>query len=69
MGVGLHACAGRIYDPARRSQCSEIVAVATEHLSSPRGRVGFRYLDEMSSALMVPGGFEAPSKKACWRHS
>ena len=35
----------------------EIVAVATEHLSSPRWRTGFRYLDESSSGSAVPESY------------
>jgi AraC-like DNA-binding protein len=55
--VCMHARDGFMIQRAAASAQREIVAVATEHLSSPRGRAGFRYLDEMSSAVMVPGGF------------
>ena len=47
--VCMHARDGFIIQRAAATPLREIVAVATEHLSSPRGRAGFRYLDEMSS--------------------
>ena len=55
--VCMHARDGFMIQRATASAQREIVAVATEHLSSPRGRAGFRYLDEISSAVMIPGGF------------
>jgi AraC-like DNA-binding protein len=54
--VCMHARDGFIIQRAASTAESEIVAVATEHLSSPRGRAGFRYLDELSSGAMVPDG-------------
>jgi AraC-like DNA-binding protein len=53
----MHARDGFIIQRAASTAESEIVAVATEHLSSPRGRAGFRYLDELSSGAMVPDGY------------
>jgi AraC-like DNA-binding protein len=47
--VCMHARDGFIIQRAAATPLREIVPVATEHLSSPRGRAGFRYLDEMSS--------------------
>ena len=47
--VCMHARDGFIIQRAAATPQREIVAVATDHLSSPRGRMGFRYLDEMSS--------------------
>ena len=55
--VCMHARDGFIIQRAASTAESEIVAVATEHLSSPRGRAGFRYLDELSSGAMVPDGY------------
>jgi AraC-like DNA-binding protein len=55
--VCMHARDGFMIQRAAATAQREIVAVATEHLSSPRGRAGFRYLDEMSSATMVPEGY------------
>lgn len=52
--VCMHARDGFMIQRAAATAQREIVAVATEHLSSPRGRAGFRYLDEISSAAMVP---------------
>ena len=48
--VCMHARDGFIIQRAAATPLREIVAVATDHLSSPRGRAGFRYLDEMSSS-------------------
>jgi len=55
--VCMHARDGFIIQRAASTAESEIVAVATEHLSSPRGRAGFRYLDELSTGAMVPDGY------------
>jgi AraC-like DNA-binding protein len=55
--VCMHARDGFMIQRAAATAQREIVAVTTEHLSSPRGRAGFRYLDEMSSATMVPEGY------------
>ncbi|HEY5742518.1 MAG TPA: helix-turn-helix transcriptional regulator [Terrimicrobiaceae bacterium] len=55
--VCMHARDGFIIQRAKSTGQSEIVASATEHLSSPRGRAGFRYLDEMSAGAMVPAGY------------
>ena len=55
--VCMHARGGFIIQRAASTAESEIVAVATEHLSSPRGRAGFRYLDELSTGAMVPDGY------------
>lgn len=52
--VCMHARDGFIIQRAAATPQREIVAVATEHLSSPRGRAGFRYLDEISSRSTVP---------------
>lgn len=56
--VCMHARDGFIIQRATASAQREIVAVATEHLSSPRGRAGFRYLDEISSGSMVPAPYQ-----------
>ncbi len=57
-GPGLHASAGRIHHSTGGGTTRrEIVAAATEHLSSPRGRTGFRYLDELSSGFAVPESY------------
>jgi AraC-like DNA-binding protein len=55
--VCMHARDGFIIQRAAATAQREIIAVATEHLSSPRGRAGFRYLDEMSSGPMVPESY------------
>ena len=55
--VCMHARDGFIIQRAASPAEREIVAVATEHLSSPRGRAGFRYLDELSSESIVPDGY------------
>jgi AraC-like DNA-binding protein len=55
--VCMHARDGFMIQRAAATAQREIVAVTTEHLSSPRGRAGFRYLDEMSSAAMIPEGY------------
>ena len=55
--VCMHARDGFIIQRAASTAEREIVAVATEHLSSPRGRAGFRYLDELSSESIVPEGY------------
>ena len=55
--VCMHARDGFIIQRAASTAEREIVAVATEHLSSPRGRAGFRYLDELSSESIVPDGY------------
>ena len=55
--VCMHARDGFIIQRAAATAQREIVAVATDHLASPRGRAGFRYLDEMSSVAMVPEGY------------
>jgi AraC-like DNA-binding protein len=55
--VCMHARDGFIIQRAASTAESEIVAVATEHLSSPRGRAGFRYLDELSTGAIVPEGY------------
>jgi AraC-like DNA-binding protein len=52
--VCMHTRDGFIIQRAAATAQREIVAVVTEHLSSPRGRAGFRYLDEMSPGSMVP---------------
>jgi AraC-like DNA-binding protein len=52
--VCMQARDGFIIQRAAATSKREIVAVATEHLASPRGRAGFRYLDEISSGSMVP---------------
>ena len=52
--VCMHARDGFIIQRAAATRQHEIIAVSTEHLSSPRGRGGFRYLDEMPSGSMVP---------------
>ncbi len=49
--VFMQARDGFIIQRALATPRREIVAAATEHLSSPRGRAGFRYLDEMSSGV------------------
>ena len=56
--VCMHARDGFIIQRATATAQREIVAVATEHLSSPRGRAGFRYLDEISSGPMVPAPYQ-----------
>ena len=53
----MHARDGFIIQRAAATPQQEIVAVSTEHLSSPRGRAGFRYLDEMPSGSMVPDNY------------
>jgi AraC-like DNA-binding protein len=55
--VCMHARDGFIIQRASATAQREIVGVVTEHLSSPRGRAGFRYLDEMSSGSMVPAPY------------
>jgi AraC-like DNA-binding protein len=55
--VCMHARDGFIIQRAAATAQREIVAVTTDHLASPRGRAGFRYLDEMSSVAMVPEGY------------
>ena len=52
--VFMQARDGFIIQRALATPRREIVAAATEHLSSPRGRAGFRYLDELSSGSTVP---------------
>lgn len=55
--VCMHARDGFMIQRAAATAQCEIVAVVTEHLASPRGRAGFRYLDEMSSGQMVPDSY------------
>jgi AraC-like DNA-binding protein len=62
--VCMHARDGFMVQRAGATAQREIVAVATEHLSSPRGRAGFRYLDEMSSAVLVPEGYRRPFEQS-----
>ncbi|HEY5704331.1 MAG TPA: helix-turn-helix transcriptional regulator [Terrimicrobiaceae bacterium] len=52
--VCMHARDGFIIQRAEATPEREIVAIATEHLSSPRGRAGFRYLEEISSLATIP---------------
>ena len=57
--VCMHARDGFIIQRAAATRQHEIIAVSTEHLSSPRGRAGFRYLDEMPSGSMVPEDYRS----------
>jgi AraC-like DNA-binding protein len=50
--VFMHARDGFIIQRAAATPMREI-AIATEHLSSPRRRAGFRYLDEMLEAFLI----------------